>query len=422
MITAALLWSLGLADSPSLELTAYVQAADPSFQWSSKTVLGHEALGLVSQSWKGAIWRHDVVIVRPKGELAPSDAMIIEVTGWTPNSRDIEYAQSLADGSGLPVALLFHIPNQPLWGHEEDDLIAYTFERFFETGDATWPLLFPMVKSVKATMDAVGEASKSWGKRVDKFVITGASKRGWTSWLVGAIGDKRVVGIAPAVFDNLDFVAQLKQQKAYWSAYSPMIADYTDRGLQDLLDSEPGKKLVQLVDPANYLSKINVPVLVLTGTNDPYWTVDSTQVYWDKMAMPKWSLAVPNAGHVMGDKDWWVPSVAEFAGRCASGRSLPHVASKFSTTSDAWELRVDVTPGPISYRVWKATSTDLHFDKAEWAVAESVDVPSTEGRRGIVATGERAKSFNIALLMELEFEKDGRRFRVTTPVHLARKR
>jgi PhoPQ-activated pathogenicity-related protein len=416
MMTVALLWSFGLLEQASQELSSFVVKTDPSYSWKRKTVLGQGALDLVSQTWQGAPWKHDVLIVNPSGPKLKGSA-IIEVTGWEPNQRDIAYAQTLADSSGLSVALLFHVPNQPLFGMEEDDLIAHTFEKFFETGDPSWPLLFPMVKSVKAAMDALGES-----EGVDKFVITGGSKRGWTAWLVGALRDPRVVGIAPVVFDNLGFVAQLQRQKAYWDGYSPMIADYTERGLQDLLESERGKELVRLMDPLQYASSITVPTLVLTGTNDPYWTIDSTQVYWSKLAMPKWSLAVPNAGHTMGDKGWWAPSLGKFARACADGTRLPSVSSQMTVEEGTWRVGIDTSPGPTSYTVWSATSPDMHFDKAVWKEVETKELATTEGNRGIWVSGDQAKTHNTAVLVELKFSTSNGDVRLTTPVYLARKR
>jgi PhoPQ-activated pathogenicity-related protein len=277
-----------------------------------------------------------------------------------------------------------------------------------------------MVKSVKAAMDALQESTKGSDSPLTKFVVTGGSKRGWTSWLVGALEDPRVVGIAPAVFDNLGFVEQLAQQKRYWGAYSPMIADYTDRGLQEMLETERGKKLVQLVDPLQSLP--TVPVMVLTATNDPYWTVDSTQGYWSKLTMPKWSIAIPNAGHTMGDRKWWAPSLALFAGACVTGKALPEVWSELTLEDDSWSLRIDCSPGPAAYKVWHTTSKDLHFDQMVWTVAEEKSVPASDGKRGIWVNGDRAKTLNTAVLVELEYETKNGKLRLMTPVYLAPKR
>ncbi len=84
-----------------------------------------------------------------------------------------------------PIAILYDIPNQPLLdGKKEDALIAETFVRALETKDMSWPLLFPMAKSVVKAMDALQAFSKEELKLpVTQFVLSAprnaGGQRGW---------------------------------------------------------------------------------------------------------------------------------------------------------------------------------------------------------------------------------------------------
>ena len=103
------------------------------------------------------------------------------------------------------------MPNQPVVFMDdpakkprtEDDFIAYTWDKFLRTGDEKWPARLPMTKSAVRAMDAVTQfaaAPEGGGQKVARFVVSGASKRGWTTWTTAAV-DKRVIAIAPAVID-----------------------------------------------------------------------------------------------------------------------------------------------------------------------------------------------------------------------------
>ncbi|HIC30222.1 MAG TPA: hypothetical protein EYO85_12435, partial [Rhodospirillales bacterium] len=79
----------------------------------------------------------------------------------------------------------------------EDAIIAYSWDKYLKTGDEKWPLRLPMTKAAVRAMDTATDflAGKTGGKlKIDRFVVAGASKRGWTTWSTAAV-DKRVVGI-----------------------------------------------------------------------------------------------------------------------------------------------------------------------------------------------------------------------------------
>jgi PhoPQ-activated pathogenicity-related protein len=63
-------------------------------------------------------------------------------------------------------------------------------------------------------MSLLDNYARDNGDTVDGFILTGGSKRGWTCWLTAAM-DKRVTGVVPSTFDNLN-VAANEPQIEFW--------------------------------------------------------------------------------------------------------------------------------------------------------------------------------------------------------------
>src|SRR5439155_25782051 len=187
-------------------LEDYVAKPDTNYTWKqlSRTndadcSITH--LALVSQEWREGAWRHHMQVVRPDKARNPGIAFLF-ITGDGDGRKNVELLKTLAQRAGAIAAVVTKIPNQPLYeGRKEDALIAYTFDQYLKSGDEMWPLLFPMVKSAVRGMDAVQAwANKEFNQQIEKFVIGGASKRGWTTWLTAAV-DPRITAMAPMVID-----------------------------------------------------------------------------------------------------------------------------------------------------------------------------------------------------------------------------
>jgi len=351
------------------EFENYLKTNDPSFSY---TPMSDGRIEMVSQTWQGNVWRHTVSVLQPV-KVSSRNKAILVIQGGHFNEADQAMAKLIADRTGLPIVTLYDIPNQPLYGYREDGLIAYTFQKYLESGDSTWPLLFPMAKSAVRAMDVVEKATAKSGNPIKKFIVTGASKRGWTTWFVGASRDKRVIGIAPLVIDNLNIPAQMKHQIDSWGKYSEMIADYTNRGLQDLLQTDQGKKLAEIVDPYSYRSSIKVPTLIVNGANDPYWTTDALNQYWSGLKQPKWVVYVPNQGHGACYSPDGLKAIGAFATMVASGKKWSPLKWNLSGST----LSMSFGSGTLGARLWVADSDTLDFRKSEWKLARSVSIPST---------------------------------------------
>jgi PhoPQ-activated pathogenicity-related protein len=343
---------------PPTELGAYLARPDSSYRVESREPNGH---ALVSQIWRETPWRHDLDVVRPEGDRHPDTALLL-ITGDRTDDRERRWAERIAERAGMTVAVLYQIPNQPLFELVEDDLIAHTFDEYLESGDSTWPLLFPMTKAVIRAMDAVTQITADDLVPIRRFVVTGASKRGWTAWLTAAAGDPRVIGVAPMVIDILNIPAQMRAQREMWGEYSPMIQPYTERGLQEKIDSERGKRLAAIVDPYSYAKTMRAPCLVVIGSNDPYWTLDAASRYWSHLPQPRSMLCVPNAGHEAGDSAAAEAALAAFARAVATGKRLPAVWIAQEATGYVGRAN----PEPKSARLWVAEGPGGRFAEAVW--------------------------------------------------------
>src|SRR5436190_1352115 len=178
-ITWLLLPAAALGRSPLTgPLADYVNAKDNSYAWvkrSEGSVLTckYAELILTSQTWHGIPWKHQLFILKPAqvDPAAKHAVMMIAGGNWSDKLADpatqlklpgeAQLLALVAESLKTPVAILLHVPQQPIFdGKREDEIIAYTFREFLKSGDATWPLLAPMAKSAVKAMDATTEAMK----------------------------------------------------------------------------------------------------------------------------------------------------------------------------------------------------------------------------------------------------------------------
>jgi PhoPQ-activated pathogenicity-related protein len=398
----------------------YVKKPDPSFAWSlaaTKTIPGGTVhhLKLTSQTWQGIVWTHNLSIIEPD-DVAYPDAALLFITGGKvgdePRGGDIASGLAMAKVCRARVAVLPQVPNQPLLGGKtEDTLIAETFVRYLDTKDEEWPLLFPMVKSAVRAMDAVQAFAKEKGKPVERFVVTGASKRGWTTWLTGSV-DPRVKAIAPMVIPTLHMEAQNKHQlENFGGKHSEEIQDYTDRGLTQKRDDADSVRLRSMIDPYFYREKLALPKLQINGTNDPYWTLDSMNLYWDELVGPKWVVYLPDAGHGLDKpREYAVNGIGALFRHAIGGKPFPALSWKHDDAEGKLRLTVESDPPPRSVLVWSAKSDSLDFRKSKW---QSVEFPAAET---MIILKQRPASGNAAFFADLTYEIDGLPYHLSTQI------
>jgi PhoPQ-activated pathogenicity-related protein len=370
--TAALPRAAGAGD-----LLSYIAKPEHNFKWevmSTHPLPGGSAaiIRVISQVWHDIRWEHWVTVIVPD-EIKHADDALLVIAGGSKRASAPENlpneAMLLLGGAaqtGTVVAILNQVPYQPLFDNlREDALIAHTFKKVLETKDETWALLLPMTRSAVRTMDALQAfLTEKQGRAPKRFFVTGASKRGWTTWLTAA-ADPRVSGIAPMVFDVVNFPLQMPHQVQSFGKYSEQIKDYTLLGLpQRLADDPEASRLAALVDPYTYRDRLTMPKLIVLGTNDPYWPIDAIKLYFNDLKGEKYIHYVPNAGHGLGPGA--LEATSAFYNTIVAGEARPRFTWKMQDEGTEAVLTIQAEDAPEGVELWSASAKDRDFRKSRW--------------------------------------------------------
>ncbi|HEU4390259.1 MAG TPA: PhoPQ-activated protein PqaA family protein, partial [Blastocatellia bacterium] len=259
-------------------LDRYIAQPDASFSWKLIKTLpgdGYTAyvLEMTSQTWRSAAevdrprWKHWLTICKPA--TVAFDTALLYIGGGSNKdpapAAPSDRIKSLTLDTNTVTAELGMVPNQPLFfsdskdkGRSEDDLIAYSRVRQMQTSDDYWLVRLAMVKSAVRAMDAIQQfmASEQGGRvKINRFVVAGGSKRGWTTWLT-AVEDKRVVAIVPLVIDALNSEAITRHHYEAYGFFSPALNDYVNHKIfPDKIGTPEYQYILAIEDPYNYRNR-----------------------------------------------------------------------------------------------------------------------------------------------------------------------
>lgn len=417
-------------------LDRYVKAPDASFKFELRNTIPGQGyttyvLDMVSQNWltsrevNRTEWRHWVVIVKPD-EVKHSTALL-GIGGGSNESKPPAGAEALfaqiAVKTRSVVAELRMVPNQPLSfdgesrRRTEDSMIAYTWKKYLETGDERWPARLPMTKAAVRTMDAVSQflaTPAGGGVKVDKFVVTGGSKRGWTTWTT-AIVDQRVVAIMPAVIDLLNIVPSFIHHWRVYGFWAPAVGDYVEHGIMDWNETAEYKNLMKIVEPFEYRARLTLPKFIVNSTGDQFFLPDSSQFYFKELPGEKYLRYVPNTDHGVTRRSDAGDSLAAFYDSILNNHKRP----EFSwTIAPDGTITVNTKDQPAAVKLWQANNPaarDFRLDKIGPAY-RSTDL--TAARPGVyVAAPPKVEKGYTAYFVELTYPTpSGLTWKFTTDV------
>lgn len=416
-------------------LDDYVGKPDPSYSWKVvKQVPGKGftayLVDMTSQTWRTSeevdrpVWRHWLTVVKPDRLAGDTGFLFI---GGGRNDRDPpnpvdEKMVKIALASRSVAAQLRMVPNQPLVFHGdgkprfEDDLVAYTWDQFLKTGDPTWPARNPMVKSAVRAMDTVTAlmASEEGGKTdLGKFVVAGGSKRGWTTWLTGAVDD-RVVAIVPIVIDVLNAAKSIRHHWAAYGFWAPAIHDYEEHGILARLDHPRTDDLYRLVDPYYYRHRLQKPKYVVAAAGDQFFLPDSARFYFDELPGEKYLRVVPNADHSLDGSDA-LESIVAFYRLLLSGKPRPEFSWTFEPSGT---IRVKAQDPPVKALLWQATNSNARDFRLETFGPKYVATEVASNGGAFTAKVEKPPRGWTAYFVELTYRVGELPLKFTTPVRV----
>ena len=283
---------------------------------------------------------------------------------------EINLCATLAMNLETVVGVLFNIPNEHVTfsgdpiqkSRTEDAIIAYTWDHFLkDPSKPEWLLRFPMVKASLRAMDTITAFMKQKfpdeGIDIDSYIVAGASKRGWTTWLVGAVDPKRVKAIAPIVLDAINFVKFAHHQWRSYGGFGWALQDYLDMDIMTRLDVPNMKLLQNEVDPYFYKDRLTMPKLVINAVLDEFQQPDDTHYWWKDMPGPKHFLMVPNAEHslVTGLLEV-VPSIGTWISYLLKNHTMPGFTWEISSSNGEIVATLDDVGEVHEVSVWYAHS------------------------------------------------------------------
>jgi PhoPQ-activated pathogenicity-related protein len=425
-------------------LDAYVSAPDPAYHYSLNSTLTGQGytdyvINMTSQTWRSpsevnqTAWQHWLQIIVPA--TVTSHTAVLEIGGGS----NTLIPPPAADNTGVLTAttlgaitvVLPTVPNEPLQftgqpgPFTEDQIVAYSLSQYLNGGDQNWPVLLPMVESAVRAMDTTQSfvASQSGGSlSVDNFVVSGASKRGWTTWLTPAV-DSRVVAIVPFVFDFLNEGQQVPHlQDAYVGVTQDVVGgfpgavkDYTNDNVFGRLGTPQGIALGQIIDPFSYINRpgYDIPKYMVDSTGDQFFVPDSAQYYFNQLPGQNYIRYVPNTDHGLNADA--VTGALNFMKAFLDGAQLPQFS--WNVTDGGTTIDVHSVDTPTSVEMWQASdpnSRDFRLESigAAWSSSNLSD----QGGGNYVAHVTLPASWAKGFFVQMTYQVDGVTLTFTTQV------
>lgn len=338
---------------------------------------------MTSQTWapdpvvEPRLWEHGVELFVPDAALQEKALLVVNngvrfgEEQQTPDYSS-EALSAVAVQTKTVVAMISDVPNQYVTFSDaqapmrEDHAVAHTWAHALRSEAAApeLPLHVPMAAAASRAMDLASAALPEL--RIERFIITGASKRGWSAWLT-AMADERVIAIVPSVIDVADTTDMLAGlRKRYGGAWPLALWPYQAAGVLQQVGSPAFERLMGVMDPMQYRdepgARLEIPKYLVSASGDDFFAPDHATDYLQRLPGQTSLRVLPNSDHG-GVRAHAATTLVPFIQRIQAGRLLPGV--QVSPVEEVGRLQVRLSEMPVAVKVWTAhNSEDRDFRHA----------------------------------------------------------
>ncbi|HAS8921931.1 TPA: PhoPQ-activated protein PqaA family protein [Salmonella enterica subsp. enterica serovar Infantis] len=338
-----------------------------------------QRFNLNSQTWspQGVVsperWQNGVDIYIPDSAREKNALVVINNgsnnngsgTPVAPTNFNEEELSRIAIATRTVVISVSNVPNQVLSYQGvttplgEDNSVAYSWKLFIgdthKYQDAS--LQIPMAASVS---QAFRLAKKELTQQnINKFIVTGASKRGWAAWLT-ALSDPDVGAVVPFAMDLLNTQKSLEHMyQSYGKNWPVAFYPYYNQGIDQQVGTDKFARLMRLEDPLTYLNtdmgdRLKIDKYIINASGDDFYVPDNSHFYYGLLPGSKSLRVVPNSTH-NGILSVAEQSLITFVNRFQEKQKLPEITENVQSRGDGKkELVVNFSEKPVAILQWTA--------------------------------------------------------------------
>lgn len=370
-------------------LDDYVHRPDPAYEYYVLDIYDEDpdftvhVLNMTSQMWMdesfsdSPLWWHYLSIFIPKShQTAIRDAAHIHIGNGNHNDSIPVMTDEWMERNGnfcrntkAVTAHLLTVPYQPIvfagyeYGKVEDFIIGHTWRIYIEDENANPDIvaLLPMVKAAKMALDTIVEYTKSQDAsyEISRFMPTGFSKRGWTTWLLGCV-DQRVFAMAPTVFDLLDMIPNLEHHYMAYGGWSWAFFPYVYENVSQYLYHNRTAEMAGFIDPLSFNERLTMPKLIISAAGDQFFLPDDANFFYDRLTGPKFLQIWENDEHGLDyHRDQRDHNLQAFFLQAHSHGSWPTITWTRLANDVSGRISVVVNPAPLAITSWWADTTNI---------------------------------------------------------------